>query len=402
MATRVGVGRSRSRDSRAAGLEIGRQATAALEGRSPTIVLLFSAMGHDQQALVGAVREATNGAPLVGCSAEGTISRSGSDEQSHAAVAAVIASDDVAFDHFLAPGFADDSAACARSLAREIRARGRDGGLLILFPDGVSGNCRELISTLEAELPAGYVIIGGTAGDTLTFERTCQFRDDDVSCGAVAALLVSGAMVADIAVTHGYRLIGTGRRVTRTDGAFVCEIDRQPAWDFFKEYLPEGAESLEAMHEAHLLLAERVETPEADFGDFTVRVPIRLDRDSRALYFAAGVATGAHVHVAIRNAEAVCERAVAAAKRLVEKRPGEAPFLVLQLDCAGRGALLFGDATSSQLIAPVQGVFGDGVPWIGLHTYGEIAPVGGKTYFHNYTAVFCALYSSEAGARLDG
>src|SRR5262245_18738165 len=104
MTTHVGLGRSRSRDSRAAGLEIGRQALAMLEGRHPAMVLLFSTMGYDQHALVQAVREATNGAALVGCSAEGTISRHGSEEHSHSAVAAAIASDEVTFDHFIAPG----------------------------------------------------------------------------------------------------------------------------------------------------------------------------------------------------------------------------------------------------------------------------------------------------------
>lgn len=31
--------------------------------------------------------------------------------------------------------------------------------------------------------------------------------------------------------------------------------------------------------------------------------------------------------------------------------------------------------------------------WLGSHTYGEIAPVGGRTMFHNYTRVLCALYA---------
>jgi hypothetical protein len=371
---------------------MGKQALAPLEGRAPSVVLLFSTMGHDQEALVEALRESTGGAPLIGCSAEGVISRHGSEEHSHAAVAAAIASEDVTFDTFLVPGFADDSAACGATLAREVRACGREGAILIVFTDGVSGNCRELLGALEEGLP-GHVILGGAAGDTLTFERTCQFRDDRVASGSVAALLVGGAVAPEIAVTHGCRLIGTERHVTRTDGGFVCEIDGEPAWDFFRSYLPDGAESLEAMHVAHLLLAERVPTPDAGFGDFTVRVPIKLDRASRALYFAAGISSGTRVQLALRDATAVCERAIAAAQGIVARRAGERPFLVLQLDCAGRGALLFGDATSSRLVDPLRATFGDDVPWVGLHTYGEIAPVGGKTYFHNYTAVFCALYA---------
>ena len=39
--------------------------------------------------------------------------------------------------------------------------------------------------------------------------------------------------------------------------------------------------------------------------------------------------------------------------------------------------------------APVAGAT---VPWIGFHTYGEIAELGGQPYYHNYTVVLCALY----------
>jgi hypothetical protein len=37
-------------------------------------------------------------------------------------------------------------------------------------------------------------------------------------------------------------------------------------------------------------------------------------------------------------------------------------------------------------------VFGETVPWFGMNTYGEIGPIDQQLYFHNYTAVLCALY----------
>ena len=69
---------------------------------------------------------------------------------------------------------------------------------------------------------------------------------------------------------------------------------------------------------------------------------------------------------------------------------------MLDLECAGRGALLFGAETTTQLCEPAQRVLGKDVPWIGLHTYGEIGPVGGRPCFHNYTAVLCAFYAGGA------
>ncbi|MEQ9319505.1 MAG: FIST C-terminal domain-containing protein, partial [Polyangiaceae bacterium] len=84
------------------------------------------------------------------------------------------------------------------------------------------------------------------------------------------------------------------------------------------------------------------------------------------------------------------DRAIEAAQRLVTKRGR--PALMLQLDCAGRGRLLFDEQTTARIVEPVQQAVGKDVPWLGLHTYGEIAPVGTETLFHNYTGVLCALY----------
>ena len=64
----------------------------------------------------------------------------------------------------------------------------------------------------------------------------------------------------------------------------------------------------------------------------------------------------------------------------------------MQFDCAGRGSILFGSCAAQEIVHPLQEALGDTTPWIGFHTYGEIAPINGKPYYHNYTVVLCALY----------
>lgn len=395
MASDAGVGWSINRNSLEAGLEAARGALAPLGHRPPIAVLVFGTAGHDQEALLRGVAEVTGAAPVVGCSAEGVITQDGSNEASHAVAVSAIGSDEITARTFFVPGFSVDAAACGRSLVDQIVDCGVHGRLLVLFPDGIAGNCTELVRAIEAAMPYPVVIVGGTAGDLLTFTKTFQYHGVEVASGGVSALLLGGDVAVDLEVTHGCDLIGAERVVTSADAGFVCEIDHQPTWSFFKEYLADDSQSLEALHLAHLLLAERVPQSTPEFGDFTVRVPVQLDAARGALYFAAGIASGTRVQLARRNPEKVCERAVAAARRLTERHPGERPLLMLDLDCAGRGGLLFGGETTARLCDPAQRVFGKGVPWIGLHTYGEIGPVGGRTLFHNYTAVFCALYATS-------
>ena len=47
------------------------------------------------------------------------------------------------------------------------------------------------------------------------------------------------------------------------------------------------------------------------------------------------------------------------------------------------------------LALQVQEALGRDLPWIGFHTYGEIAQLAGNAYYHNYTVVLLALYDRE-------
>lgn len=392
MTTRVGVGRSKNRNPVVAGREAASAALEQLGGGRASVAMVFATAGYDQAALLRAIAEAVGETPIVGCSAEGVITQHGSEETSHAVAVTAIASDELVAETFFVPGFTEDAAACGRALVDAIRERDVRGRLLVLFPDGIQGNCTELIQAIEQAMPYPLPIVGGTAGDLLAFKQTYQYHRGEVASGGVSALLLGGEFVAELGVTHGCDLIGIERVVTRAEGGFVCEIDGRPAWSFFKEYLADDADTLEAVHLSHLLLAERLPANVPEFDEFTVRVPVQLDKERGALYFAAGIRSGTRVQLARRNPDKVCVRAVGEAHRLVDKHKGQRPLMVLELDCAGRGAMLFGSETNSRLIDPVQQVFGKDVPWVGLHTYGEIAPVGGRTLFHNYTAVLCALY----------
>ena len=42
----------------------------------------------------------------------------------------------------------------------------------------------------------------------------------------------------------------------------------------------------------------------------------------------------------------------------------------------------------------MQEEIGVAIPWIGFHTFGEIAPIAGKSYYHNYTVALCAVFEN--------
>ncbi len=391
MNTSVGVGRSESRDSYRAGDEAAAQATARLEG-APALVLVFATTGHDQAQLIAGVRAVTGSAPLSGCSAEGIITRSGSEEGSHAVAVMAIASDELRFVTLSARGLAAEPRRCGRELGAGIAGTG-DGRLLLLFPDGLTLQSAELFAGLEESLERPIPIVGGAAGEMMHFERTYQYHDGAVLSDAVAGVLVAGRFELELDVSHGCDVVGTERTVTRAQGGQVFEIDGQPAWSVVQEYLEDGSEDLDGLAVSYSCLAEALPAPAGEgYGAFVIRVPLKLDKSNGALFFPGELRPGAKVFMARRDPEQVRETAIRSAARIAGRRPGQTPLAVLQFDCTGRGRMLFGEHTTKDLIEPMQQAFGRDTPWLGFHTYGEIAPMMGRPYFHNYTVVLCALY----------
>lgn len=390
MATRSAVGKSNHKKGLEAGREAAQKALDGLAGHAPHLILVFGTSAYDQEALLAGVREITGKATLSGCSAEGIITRDGSDEGRYAVSVLAIHSDQMRFDAFLLEGASQDSGLLGAQLGHLVTETGhRDGKLLMVFPDGLTANCSQLLATLETHLPYPIPVVGGGAGEAMKFERTYQYHQGRAISDGLAAVLVSGNVHVEIGVSHGSEPIGLERTITRTEGPFVMEIDGQPAWNVFKEYVDGEPEDLHASSVAYLSVGERLG------DDFIIRSPLGLNKENGALFFPGGFSSGAKVHLTRRNPELIHDSAVQTVKGIVGRHPDQKPALLLQFDCCGRGRLIFGDATNETTIFPMQGVLNSDVPWAGIFCYGEIASRGDKPYYHNYTAVLCALYDQE-------
>lgn len=395
MATNSGIGRSNLRDARAAGREAAERATGALGGRPADFCLVFSGAGYEPAALLAGVREGAPGARLSGCSAEGVIAGAESDESLRSVAVLAVTSDHFTFEPLLVREYASDPAGAGRALAQIVRERAADDALgLLVFPDGLLGNCSEFLRTLDAGRPADMPVVGGAAGDGLTFEQTQQYVDGEWASGAVAAVLVRGRGRFEVAVSHGCAAIGLERRLTEVDGAWVRQIDDLPAWHVFRQYLDGDAETLNTEGAIHLSVGEPLPVGATqDYEAFIIRTPMGLDSESGSLYFPGGGLTpGGTIRLTRRDPERVRESARKCAQRIADRQPGRRPALVMQFDCAGRGRQMFGSRTAEHIVAPLQSVLGTDVSWIGFHTYGEIAPIAGATFYHNFTVALCALY----------
>src|SRR5215204_3848553 len=138
MATKAGVGMSYHHNPNVAGREAAQQALQKAGVSKPDFVFVFGSIGYDQRSLVRAVREATGGAPLTGCSAEGTINGDDADESNFSVVVAAISSDELRWHHGIASGLLeDDSRAVGKRVAQDLLPHmSADTIGLFVFPDG--------------------------------------------------------------------------------------------------------------------------------------------------------------------------------------------------------------------------------------------------------------------------
>src|ERR671913_2351540 len=138
MTTKAGVGLSRQHNPNLAGREAAEQALKKAGVEKPAFVFMFASIGYDQHSVLRAVREATGGAPLTGCSADGTIDGDDADESNFSVVVTAISSEELQWHNGLAVGLEAEPRAVGQRVAKDLMPNLSAETIgLFVFPDGL-------------------------------------------------------------------------------------------------------------------------------------------------------------------------------------------------------------------------------------------------------------------------
>ena len=398
MTTKAGVGTSRHHNPNVAGREAAQQALQKAGTDRPDFVFMFASIGYDQHSVLRAVRETTGGAPLTGCSAEGTIDGDGADESNFSVVVTAISSDEMRWTNGFATGLRADPRDAGKRVAQDLlpHLSAETIGLFV-FPDGVSLSLEHFFAGLEGTLSSERFLPmwGGGAGNNYIFgEPTYQYCDDEVVSDGVSYALLSGKAQASWAISHSLIPIGGERKVTRSQGNVIYEIDGKPATEVLNEYLPEGALANErdwSRYAYSLALTSKAPSYMKD-EEYIVRGVPQLNLTDGSVTVQTEVTEGTSVWFSSRDKEKVTAGLDRMAAQIKEQLGGAQPKLVFQFECSTRGKLMFREQEKLQLLKRLRQSVDPDVPWAGFYTEGrELGPVEKHNDPHLLTSVVLAL-----------
>jgi hypothetical protein len=286
----------------------------------------------------------------------------------------------------------ESSRSCGEAIGRTLAADDLAG--IFVLSDGLNVNGSELVAGMTSVVDQKVSVTGGLAGDGAKFEETLVGADCEPRQQTVAAVGFYGPAVR---IGHGsaggWDEFGPRRRITRSRGNVLFELDGEPALNLYERYL--GEEDVKGLPGTALLFPLRIRNPGRPDHDI-VRTILAVDQKARSMTFAGDVPEGWVAQLMRGNFDRLAAGAAKAARQAAasnpEKRSGDQ--VAVLVSCIGR-RLLMGQHTIDEVEA-ASSELGADVSRLGFYSYGEISPhsTSGVCELHNQTMTVTTI--SEA------
>ncbi|MBK9307686.1 MAG: FIST C-terminal domain-containing protein [Nitrospira sp.] len=358
-----------------------------IDSRQTLVVVFGSTSLLDASGPINELLEEYSESVVVGCSTAGEILGTQIfDESLSAAIAK--------FEHTnlrvaSAPvQSVDNSFQAGQEIAQQLNDSTLRG--ILVLSDGLSVNGSELVRGLNSTVLPSVIVTGGLAGDGNRFQRTWVLQDRRPQPGFVTAVGFYGNHVR---IGHGSKggwdLFGPERRVTKSKGNILLELDGRPALQLYKEYLGERAAGLPA---TGLLFPLALRANQSDSKSL-VRTILAVNEEDQSLTFAGDIQEGALAQLMKANFDRLVQGASEAATTTKLSADDDSCTLAIAISCVGR-RLVLGERTEEETEATLE-VLPKRTQQIGFYSYGEISPYAtGACDLHNQTMTLTTL--SEA------
>jgi hypothetical protein len=358
-----------------------------------TLVLAFAAPEFGTQA--GPLQQLAAGFPqaiVAGCSTAGEIA--GSQVYDASISVAVARFDETALRRaWTVVNGVDDSLAAGGRLAGQLEtpAGGQRLRAVFILADGLCVNGSQLVKGLTTHLPVGVSVSGGLAGDGSRFGSTWVLDQGTPRAQGVGAVGFYGDHLrVGQGCDGGWSDFGPERRITRSRGNVLYELDGRPALELYKTYLGDRAAGLPG----NALLFPLAIRREGHGGESLVRTILGIDEAQQSMTFASDMPEGAVARLMRANPDRLIGSAGSAGLAAAEAVKGADNVLLISVSCVGR-RLVLGERTDEEVEIVNESATGHAAH-VGFYSYGEIAPgePGGASDLHNQTMTVFALSES--------
>ena len=350
-------------------------------GLSPQLVFAFGATATFEGNLLQEVRERYPLAYICGCSTAGEIAEGQVLDDSLATTAVVFEHSEIRTSETNVQG-PDDSFVAGQTLASALPAKGLVHAFVL--SDGLKVNGTELVRGLTSKLPAGVGLTGGLSGDGSRFGHTLVYSGGSASEGRIMALGFYGDRLRiGYGSMGGWDSFGPERKVTKSRGNVLYELDDRSALALYKEYLGEHAAGLPA---SGLLFPISLRGDDGHPG--VVRTILAVNEKDQSMTFAGDVPEGKYVRLMRANFDRLVDGASGAAKNsthIASQSQTTSADLAILISCVGRKLVLA--QRIEEEVEAVRDVLGAAAAMTGFYSYGEISPFSAtaKCELHNQT-----------------
>jgi hypothetical protein len=282
---------------------------------------------------------------------------------------------------------AGQSFECGAAIGRRLASPDLAG--IFVLSDGLHVNGSRLVAGIASVVGQNLPLTGGLAGDA--FKETVVGADFAPRPHVIAAVGFYGnAIRIGHGSAGGWDQFGPRRRVTRSIGNVLYELDNEPALDLYERYLGEDAKGLPS---TALLFPLRVYDPAHPEQDI-VRTILAVDHAARTMTFAGDVPEGWVAQLMRGNFDRLAAGAAQAAREAqaaMEAANHGGDEVALIVSCIGR-RLLMGQNTLDEVEA-ASGELGRQAKRVGFYSYGEISPhrASGVSQLHNQTMTITTI-----------
>lgn len=392
--TYIGVGFSTEKNPFEAAIIASSQAQAQITQKKPNLIIVFSSVHFQGKKLLeGIYYVFGKNVNILGCSGAGVITESG--VYKYGLVLMAIHSQKIKFDfgliHQINKDYPRESGEKFGRLAlKNLGTSTRE--VCLIFSNGLIEKGSEMLMGIKEVLGRSFPIIGASSADNFHFYKTYQYFNKETLNNALVGTILSGEGVFGYGIKHGWQPLGRPHLVTKSSANTIKRIEDRPAVEIYKDYFKKNIDEIKSLL-GQISILYPLGIYLSDEEEYLLRNVLRIDNDG-GIVCQGDIPEGSQIRIMMGTKESALQatrQAAWEAKNAIKNTP------VL-------GAIVFESVSRVKLLGYrineeiniVKNILGEKVPFIGVCTFGEQAPLKsleyhGESHFHNETIAILTI-----------